>query len=248
MQARIVPAARGAQWLLDGVRLFAAAPIGWLAAVFAYWVVMTLVSLLPAGGAAIAPLLVPAFSVGFMSVARAAERGARVELPQLFEGFRRAPTPQLVLGAIYVGCLAAVLAGAALADGGAFARLMLSGARPEDEAQAAELRNGLAAATLLYLPVMMLFWFAPVLAAWHAAGIAKALFFSFAACLINWRAFILYGAVAVVLPSLALYALLQGFGDAVRPQLLLMPLLFVVLPVLLASFYASYRDVFGEPA
>jgi hypothetical protein len=35
----------------------------------------------------------------------------------------------------------------------------------------------------------MAYWYAPVLAGWHGLSPAKALFFSFVACLRNWRAF-----------------------------------------------------------
>ena len=71
MQARIVGAARGARWLGDGWRLFRGAPLGWLAAVFAYWILMTLISFVPLAGMAAAAVLVPAFSVGFLAIARA---------------------------------------------------------------------------------------------------------------------------------------------------------------------------------
>jgi hypothetical protein len=246
MQARVVRPLRGAQWLASGWRLFTAAPLGWLAVVFAYWVSMLLVSLLPAG-ALVAPLLVPAFSVGFMAAGRAAARGAPVELAQLYEGFRQAPGPQLALGVLYLACLAAVLGLTALLDDGALSRLMVSGSAPGDEEQASALRSGLVAAMLLYLPVMMLFWFAPVLAAWHAVGIVKALFFSFFACLMNWRAFLVYGALTVLLPALVLLGLAQALG-AVVLRAIMLPLIILALPTLLGSFYASYRDVFAEEA
>ncbi|HEY5898407.1 MAG TPA: hypothetical protein VIV54_12635, partial [Burkholderiales bacterium] len=86
MQARIVTAARGARWLGEGWRLFRASPLGWIAAVFAYWFLMTLVSMLPLVGVAAAGILVPAFSVGFMALARAAANGARLEFRLLFDG------------------------------------------------------------------------------------------------------------------------------------------------------------------
>ena len=252
MQARIVGATRGARWLGEGWQLFRAAPLGWLALVLAYWLLMTIVSLLPYVGVAAAAVLVPGLSVGFMAAARTAERGGRLELAILFGALRDAPRPQLVLGAVYLACLAALLAATALADGGALAGWMLTGRRPDDEAlQSGELLSAMAAAALLYAPVMMMFWFAPALAAWHSTTPAKALFFSFAACLMNWRAFIAYGAVAalftLVLPFAVLSGLLLASGGALRAPAasLAFPLLILLLPTLLASFYVSYRDVFA---
>jgi hypothetical protein len=153
---------------------------------------------------------------------------------------------------LYLLCLGAVLLGTTLADGGALAQWMLSGRRPEDETLHSEaFLAAMAAAGLLYAPVMMMFWFAPPLAAWHAVAPAKALFFSAAACLMNWRAFIAYGAVAalatVALPFLVLSGLVLASGGALQvPAMsLVLPLLILLLPTLFASFYVSYRDVFA---
>jgi hypothetical protein len=254
MQARIVATARGAGWLAEGWRLFRAAPIGWLAAVLGYWLLMTIVSLVPFVGVPAAALLVPAFSVGFMALARAAGRKAPLEPGLLFEGFRHEPRAQFTLGVIYLACLALLLAASALADDGALARWMLTGQRPDDEVlQSDEFMSALAAAAALYLPVMLAFWFAPPLASWHSTGAAKALFFSVAASLMNWRAFLAYGALMGVVTVLVPILLTGGFmlaGAAVPPAtLVIFPLVLFLLPTLFASFYASYRDVFGyDPA
>jgi len=254
MQARVVATARGAAWLAEGWRLFRAAPIGWLAAVFAYWLLMTIVSLVPFVGVPAAALLVPAFSVGFMALARAAGRKAPLEPGLLFEGFRHEPRAQFTLGVIYLVCLSVLLAASALADNGALARWMITGQRPDDEVlQSDEFMTALAAAAALYLPVMLAFWFAPPLASWHSTGAAKALFFSVAASLMNWRAFLAYGALMGVVTALVPLLVVSGFmlaGATVPPAgLVIFALVLFLLPTLFASFYASYRDVFGyDPA
>jgi len=247
VQARIVGAARGVRWLGEGWQLFRAAPLAWLALVFAYWLVITVVSLVPYAGLAAAAVMVPAFSVGFMAAARAAERGARLELGLLFEGFRQAPAPQLVLGVAYFLCLGAVVAASSLADGGELARMLLTGGRPDaQEVQSGELGAAAATAALLYAPVMMMFWFAPPLAAWHRAPPAKALFFSAAAFLMNWRAFLAYGAACLAATFVLSGAMLLCAAALRVPAMALVtPVMIVLLPLLFASFYASYRDVFG---
>lgn len=252
--ARIVPWVRGVHWLGEGWKLFRVAPLAWIALVLTYWVLMTMVSLVPIVGIAAASVLVPPFSVGFMALSRAAAMRAPVTLPLLFSGFREHLGSQLTLGGVYLVCLALLLAATALADGGALARWMLTAERPDATILRSEAFLGaLATAAALYLPAMMAFWFAPVLAAWHGVGAGKALFFSVVACLMNWRAFLAYGAVValmtVVVPMLALNALLSASGGALGTQavsiaFLLIP---VMLPTLLASFYVSYRDVFGTP-
>ena len=243
MQARIVSAGRGARWLAEGWRLFRVAPLAWLAAVFGYWLMMSLVSLLPLIGAAAAAILVPAFSVGFMALARAAGRKAPLELSLLFDGFRHEVRAQITLGFFYLLCLALLLA-----------QWLLTGRRPEvDVLQSQAFFTALAATAELYMPVMLAFWFAPPLAAWHSTGALKALFFSLAASLMNWRAFLGYGAVTaivtLVVPFLVLTVLaLFGEGSRLPAATFVLPLMILLLPTLFASFYVSYRDVFGYDA
>jgi len=100
---------------------------------------------------------------------------------------------------------------------------------------------------------MMLFWFAPPLVAWHSTSPMKALFYSFFACLLNWRAFLVYGAAAAAVTLVVPFVLvltLRALVANVSFAWLAFPMLAVLLPTLFASFFASYRDVFGnqEPA
>jgi hypothetical protein len=252
MHARIVAAAQGAGWLATGWRLFRVAPVAWLAATLAYWFVISALSLVPLLGGAVALVLMPAFTVGFMSLARAAEHGAALDLRLLFDGFRHRPGAQLALGVAYFAGLAAVLAASTLADDGQLARWVLGGRRPAPEMVDGEpMFVAATVAALAYLPVMAAFWFAPPLVAWHSAGVAKALFFSFFACLLNWRPFLAYGAVsaffALALPLAVLFVLMMA-SFKVAAMSLVFPLLLVLLPTLFASFYASYRDIFGVEA
>lgn len=255
MQARIVSSLQGARWLPYGWRIFKAAPLGWLSMVFAYTFLMTVVSLLPLVGAAAATMMVPAFSVGFMAASRAAERGGGFGPGMLFAGFREALPAQLALGGLYLGSVMLLLAATAFADDGAFARWLITGKRPTVEVvQSDDFQAALLAAAALYTQVMMLFWFSPVLVAWHRMPVAKALFFSYVAMLMNWRAFLAYGAVTAIVTVaaplatvLALTAVTSGKAQLTAAGLLF-PVLLVIMPTLFGSFYASYRDVFAPSA
>src|SRR5207302_10257097 len=88
MQARIVETARGARWIAEGWRLFRAAPLGWLAAVFGYLLLMMLISLVPFVGVAAAAVFLPFFSVGFIALARAVGHHSAFNIPLLFYCFR----------------------------------------------------------------------------------------------------------------------------------------------------------------
>ena len=251
MQARVVPAARGWAWVVEGFRMFRVAPLAWLALVFAYWMAMTVISLVPYVGVAVASILVPAFSVGFMAASRAAQHRTSPALSMLGAGFRDHLPAQLALGGVYFAALVVLLAASALADDGTLTRWMATGEKPSPEALGSdEFLSALMLFAALYAPVMMAFWFAPLLVAWHGLSAAKALFFSFFASLMNWRAFVVYGTgtalVLFILPSLLVLGAMFVTGGTTRIALLsvLFPFLLTLLPTLFASFYASYRDVF----
>jgi hypothetical protein len=249
MQARIVKAAGGARWLAEGWRLYRAAPLQWVALTFAYMLIMVLTSVVPLIGTAGFLVIYPALTVGLMVAARAAARQAPIEIGMLFAGFRQGVRVQLVLGAIYLACSIVVFAGIALADQEQKLRVLLVGGA--EELQLGDLAAPLIALAVLYTPMLMMFWFAPPLAAWHGVGAAKSLFFSLAACVMNWRAFLLYGLVtlaAIVAVAGALRLILAlAPGDASRgvPLPVLLLVVVLLLPTFFASFYASYRDVFG---
>ena len=252
MQARIVSAARGARWLGEGWQLFRVAPLAWLALACVYLLGTNILAIVPVVGLVAALVIVPPLTVGMMGAARAASHGATPQLRMLAEGFGPGVrNQQLVLGGVYFACSMAVFFAMALADPEGKLRGALGGRSQAAELTMADVAFPLAVFALSYAPVLMMFWFAPALAAWHSSGAVKALFFSFFACLMNWRAFLAYGAtVAVVMMALPLatLAVLRAFGAAdvgVAVASLVFPLLLVMLPTLFASFYVSYRDVFG---
>jgi hypothetical protein len=251
VRARIVSAARGVRWLGEGWQLFRVAPLAWLALSCVYLFGTNILAVVPAVGLVAALMIVPALTVGMMAAARAASHGVQPGIRMLAEGFQTQARAQLLLGAAYFACSMLVFAGTALADPEGKLRSVLAGRAQPGDLALAELILPLAVFALSYVPVLMMFWFAPPLAAWHATGAVKALFFSFVACLMNWRAFLAYGAavavmmLAVPLATLLVLRTLGGASLGVAVASLVFPLLLIMLPTLFASFYVSYRDVFG---
>jgi hypothetical protein len=252
MQARVVAAGQGARWLLEGWRLVRAAPFVWILLVFVYFWVTQFLLVVPLVGGALAAISVPGITLGFMALARAASSGV-VDPRLMFDGFRHDARRQLLLGVVYLACGLVVFGAMQLADVNDSLRAALSAERGAERPPAADLAMPIAAFVAGSTPVMMMFWFAPALCAWHSIGVFKALFFSFFGFLFNWRAFLVYGAVvaaAILALSILAVAVVPALGVASRGSgsvviaLLVMALL-VVLSPLFASFYASYRDVFG---
>jgi hypothetical protein len=253
MQALHVPARHGLTWIVDGYRLFAKSPLLLLVLIFGYSFIMVASGVVPVIGPLVATVLIPTFSVGLMVACRALELDQAVEMSQLFAGFKTNFPALLRLGFAYLGSTVAILAVSALVDGGTLMKIMLLGTQPPDDiAGETDLLWAIELASILFIPVLMGFWFAPVLAAWHRLPALKSLFFSYFACARNVRAFLVYGTVTMVitmiLPAviITLFSVLLSAFGARLAVIVLMPLFFVVVATLFASFYVSYRDIFRD--
>jgi hypothetical protein len=251
MQALKLPARRGWLWLAGGFAIFRKNPPLLTFLVVSYWMVVAMMNLIPVIGPVIAWLCVPAFSVSLMNACRELEQGRPIGPLMLFSGFRENPRSLLTLGAIYLAATIAILALSSLADGGLLMDRMLFGTPLSEEALlSAQFRSATHIAFVLLIPLVTAYWYAPALAAWHDFPAGKALFFSFVAGLRNWRAFIAYVAAIMVfgalIPGVILGLLAIAFPESVNffAVLFTVPMLLILAPVLFASFYASYRDVF----
>jgi hypothetical protein len=251
MQASRLPAGQGLRWLGEGFRLFLAAPVPQLALDSTFLVAVVLLVALPLVGVAAVWILIPALMIGPHALARAVQRRAAPTFELLVSGFREHFGNQLRLGALYLGLMLATLAATVLADGGQFAQAMIGRVRLEpadlrnpDLYQAMLIGAGLQTAALTAL------WFAPLLVAWHGLPVAKAVFFSAAAVLINWRPFLVYGTALMLLFGALLFlalnvAVLVSGARAVPVNAVLFAVLWSLLPVWFGSSYASYRAVFA---
>ncbi|MBM3366743.1 MAG: hypothetical protein FJY43_00415 [Betaproteobacteria bacterium] len=246
MKAAVVPFSRGAAWLREGWRLYRVAPMTWLSVMLGYWLVILGTSALQYLQAVVV-LLVPAISVGFMAVGRKCAAGEPPSAAELFSGFRGGFQRQLILGVVHLALMLLVLLVTRSVDNGALERWMTT-RDPEVMSQALFV---LAVMLATYAQVVLLFWFAPVLVAWHDTGVAKALFFSYFSCLMNWRAFAGYGiamAAVIFLVPVLFMSLLNLLVPGLKPGQVMAAIatfLLALMPMIYASFYASYRDVFG---
>src|SRR5487761_2309844 len=249
-----VPAIYGWNWVRTGFALFRKSPAMWAILVLSYIMLVQLLGMIPVLGWFAATVLIPSFSASFMIASRELDQGRTLRLDLLFSGFKSNLRALLAQGGFYLASGLAILGLSALVDGGALLQLMVLGTTPPAAAYAS---GSLAAAALLaaalYVPVLAAFWFAPALSAWRNLPAVQALFYSFFAALRNWGAFVAYGlalAMLSVICSFALFMLallVRGLlGDKSENAFLLVMLTYV--PTLFASFYASYRDVFAEPA
>ena len=249
MQAHKLPSSRGWAWLREGLQVWRKNPALITFAAFGYLLMLVLVSIFPFIGQLVASLIMPALSVGVLNACRAVDAGRKLGPDVLFSGFRNNLPALIAIGGIYLVGTLVVLMLVSLVDDGTLMEAMRGG--QIDEASAADANFGftLVVALTLSTPLMMAYWFAPVLAAWWNMPAPKAMFFSFYACLRNWRAFLAYS-IGLLLFGAIVPGLIIGVMGLVSPSLATLasvPLPLVLVPVLFASFYANIRDVFGLP-
>lgn len=252
MRAQTLPPAAGWQWIVGGFAIFRRNPLLLGMLVLSYWFTVIFLNVLPVIGALAASLAIPGLSVGLMQAARNIERGQAVGVQTLFGGFRDNRRTLFGLGALYLLCTLGALGMSALVDGGDLLRYMLANSRAERAVvEDADFLAPSLVIVVVMIPVLMAYWFAPVLAAWHRLPLAKSLFFSLVACAVNWRCFVVYGVglfiVGGLLPGTLLALLLLILPEAANfaTALVMMPMALVVAPTVFASFYVSYRDIFG---
>lgn len=237
---------------MGGFALFRRNPVMLGMLVVAYWFTVLFLNVVPFVGVLVASLVIPGLSVGLMQAARNLERGQPIGLQTLYGSLKDNGRTLVALGALYLCATLGVLGLSSLLDGGDLMRFMLASNRAERAAveDSDFLLSALCVMTLM-VPVLMAWWFAPVLASWHRLSVGRALFFSFMACWMNWRPFLTYGIalliVAGIVPGLLLGILLLILPGAANlaTAILTLPMVLVVAPIVFASFYASYRDIFG---
>lgn len=240
-EPRTVGAGDGATWWGEGWRLFTPAVGVWLL----IWIIVVALYLVgafvPVVGSLAMHVLYPVLAGGLMLGCRALDRGNPLTLGHLFAGFSQRTTPLVVVGLIYTGLALLIMllvAGMMIGLFGVAIFGMLTGA--VDPSQTGIALDSVVVAVLLgvlfflllLLPLIMAVWFAPALVMLGGLSPGAAMATSFRGCLRNIVPFLLYGLI--------------GFGLAIVASIPFGLGWFVLLPVMTASIYAAYCDIFED--
>jgi hypothetical protein len=250
MQLNIVPARTGLHWARQGIRTFWKQPLAMSGLFFLFMAVVSVMSIVPMVGGAMALVLLPALTLGMMAATEVAE-DQRFPMPGvLFAALKPGAQRKamLQLGAYYALAFLVIMGVSMLVDGGTFARVYLTGANMSPEVvNSASFQMAMWVSMVLYIPLAMMFWHAPALVHWQGVAPVKSLFFSFVACWRNLGAFMVYVAVwfgmfiAVALASMLATSLL---GDASLLMAILLPAGLMVAAMFFTSMVYSVRDCF----
>ncbi len=226
LAGRVVGADRPVEWLKFGFALFKRDPGIWIALVVVVFLLLAVMHVVPGLGSLAASLLTPVFVAGLMIACKTQDEGGKLAIDQAFAGFREQTGPLIVAGVIFlVGVM--IVFGVMLMFGGVAA---LGGIFRRGGAMMGVGFAGFLLAALLFVPVAMAMYFAPVLIMVHRVAPMQALKASFSACLKNFVPFLVYGVIYVVLAALA--SIPAGLGWL------------VLGPVLVGALYGSYKDIF----
>jgi uncharacterized membrane protein len=220
---RAVPPAAALRWFAEGMRLWKRAP-----AVFAgLALVLLLVSLaaepIPFAGFVAANVVAPLLATGLLFASLAADRGERPQLRHLIAVFAApAGVQATIIAAAIVVFLAEAYAAWEVADVNVF--MPLPAASPLDMSAILAVY---AAGIVASLPVT----FVPFAALFDGERMSRAFALSAQAFMLNIPALAVFAAISFALLMVGLVTM--GIG------------LVLVLPLIAASSYAAWKDIFG---
>ena len=263
MKLHIVPARTGLAWVKSGIFVFRRQPMAMAALFFMTMAAMSLASMVPLVGPALALTLLPSATLAMMVASAEAMQG-RFPMPTVllvaFRTGRQRLHHMLQLGALYAAGFLGIIALSSLLDGGLFAQVYLGGAPlTQETAENPDFQAAMWVCMALYLPLSLLFWHAPGLVHWHGVPPVKSLFFSIVACVRNLGAFTVYGlgwmavfAIGGVLVSL-LSGLLAVVGILPPGNVpgtmggIMVGLAMVMATMFFSSIVFTFRDCFDPP-
>ena len=251
MKLNIVPARTGLAWVKLGFKTFLQQPLAMSGLFFMFMALLSIASLLPFVGAALALALLPAATLGLMAATQEATKG-KFPMPSILISAFRAGKQRLhamiTLGAMYAVGFLVIMGISSLIDGGQFAKLYLVGGKITEELVLQSSFQAAMWVTLaLYLPLSLMFWHAPALVHWHGVTPVKSVFFSFMACYKNFGAFTVYGLVwvgvfMVAIVGVGLIATL--LGNPAMATLAMFPIALIFFAMFFTSIYFTFRDSF----
>ncbi len=228
-----LPAGRARAWITDAWELFKRQPGLWIGMVVLLFVVFVGIGLIPFLGSLVLTLLGPVFAGGLVIGCRALDEGGQLELSHLFAGFHERAGTLVGVGALYLAASLVVMLVVSLSMGVGMGAMLGAGDPAQMEGMGLTILLAVLVMTALLLPAVMAVWFAAPLVVFHQLGALEAMKQSFAGCLKNIVPFLLYGAILFVFSILASLPLLLGW--------------LVLGPVLAASLYTAYRDIYLKP-
>ncbi len=223
---RSVPAGNGLQWIRDGWALFKQAPGQMVLLVFLYLIINMVTGFIPLVNF-VSPLINMVFLGGAFIAIRRLDAEGELRVDDLFAAFKTHLTPLVLLGLLMLGVGIIIIAAVAMVGFGA---VMGSDGNP---GETSAILFGLLVALAMGLFFMLYFtvFYAVLLVVLGNQPLASALSNAFSAFVKNWLPFLVNGLIALLITTIAMIPLFLG--------------LLISTPLLFASMYCSYKDIFA---
>ncbi|MGB2833074.1 MAG: BPSS1780 family membrane protein [Methylotenera sp.] len=231
LQIRQVPAGNAWAWIASGFQIFKAYPLMWIVLFIIYLIIVIPLSFIPVLGTVFGSLVAPVFAAGMMIGCAAVMHHQELEINHLFAGFKKNTGQLVAVGGIYLAALLLISVLIVMSLDQEIIAQMVKGQELTQEQAASAMKPTVLIAMLLLIPVLMAYWFAPLLVRLHDLTALEAMKMSFMAVFRNIAPVILYALIFIALTILAVIPF--GLG------------LLVVVPVMITSTYTSYLDIFN---
>lgn len=234
MEPQRLAARQGWQWTKQGYALFMKAPLLWIVLLVICFIGVIGLSVVPVVGEPLASLLLPTVLVGLMAGCRALQQGEELELAHLFSGFQHRTAQLVTLGGIALVGQFMIFGVMLMLGAGTLVGILMSGQPVEDPEVIRQAISGAVIAVLigitLFSVLVMAMQFAPMLVFFNNATPMEAMKLSLRAFLYNIGPMSVYGAIFISLALLASIPMMLGW--------------LVLMPIMFASTYAAYCDIF----
>ena len=231
-----VSAGNGVNWVVDGFSFFGKDWLAWVGLAIVMLLLTFIASAIPFINLLV-PVITPILVGGLMMACKQQEEGGKISISVAFSGFSHKTGQLAIIGLAYlisnIAIIMVIVVLMFFIVGGAADISQLETMEPEVVVR--NLVNVFLAMLIglaLYLPVVMALWFAPAIVVFNDVSAVDAMKDSLKGCLLNVLPFLLYGVVVLLLMILATLPLFLGW--------------FILLPVLTASVYLSYRDIYPD--
>ncbi len=253
IQPNVVAIFEGRNWLLHGYNIFKKQPLVWILTLLAYWTAMFLFGLIPIVGLIVSLVISPGIAFGFICLARAVDQNQPVPPSIIISGFTCSKKFDLILlGFYYCGSLFLIFMLILILNDKSFIDLVNNpDLQIKSETQSGSFFNiKIITVLILYIPIQMIFWFAPQLVVWGNLNSIKAMFYSFFAVLLNWKSFITYLLtwIMILLGISIFIALLISLFKVDQGSLfvLFLPISLLIMGIAHCSYYASTKTIFSD--
>ena len=171
---------------------------------------------------------------GIIKGAAAQAQGNELRFNDLFSGFKTHLQPLIVLCLLYIVGIVVVLIPMFIAFGGMILSILFNSSSTNIDAfSGGAILIGGSLSLLLFIPLLMAIWFAPALIVLHDVDAVEAMKKSFKGSAANLLPMFVYSVVAVIVFSIFV-TITIGIG------------LIVVIPLIMITYYTSYRDVWTD--